>query len=157
MKYMMNKQRWFIAIGLIVLASCVAVVMSGQKTGAPSGDELTDSKAVDLPVNNAIALAGRYTDYSEDKVDDYAATILFFHASWCVECRGFEMAINSKGVPDDVQILKIDYDSSQDLRQRYGVTIQSTFVRVDKNGDKQKSWTGYGKEKTVDAILENTQ
>ena len=102
---------------------------------------------------------GRYTDSSAAAVADecYTDTILFFHAPWCPECRGFEEAIKSGEVPDGAQILKVDYDSATDLRKQHGVTIQSTFVRVDPAGETVKLWSGYGQDKSVDAILENTQ
>lgn len=101
---------------------------------------------------------GRYEPYDPALVSGagYNDTILFFHASWCPECRAFEAAINESGVPDGAQILKVDYDSSADLRQQYGVTIQSSFVKVNAAGERQSSWVGYGKDKSVDAILENT-
>lgn len=108
----------------------------------------------------APALAdGRYSDYSANLVDDtgYTTTILFFYAGWCPECRGYDMAIKDSVVPDGVQILKLNYDDVQDLRQKYGVTIQSTFVRVNSAGDKQVLWNGYGREKSIDVILENTK
>jgi hypothetical protein len=102
---------------------------------------------------------GRYTDYSAEAVADecYTDTILFFHAPWCPECRGFEEAIKAGKVPEGAQILKVDYDSATDLRKKYEVTIQTSFVRVDTAGERIKLWSGYGKSKSVDAILENTQ
>lgn len=107
-----------------------------------------------------IAASGRYVDYSDEilseKCSGYNKTILFFYAPWCPECRGFDQAIKASTVPGGTQILKVDYDSSTDLKKKYGVTIQTTFVRVDENGEKVKLWTGYGAEKSLDLILENT-
>lgn len=105
------------------------------------------------------ACEGRYADYSAEAVAEecYADTILFFHAPWCPECRGFEEAIKSGEVPEGAQILKVDYDSATDLRKKYEVTIQSTFVRVDSTGARVALWSGYGQDKSVDAIFENTQ
>lgn len=149
----------------ILVAGVVAIFLARTAEG-PSKDNMGSSEAKDLPLpsetNNQAApslSAGRYIDYSADaiKSEGYDVTILFFHAPWCPECRAFDTAIKQGTVPQGIQILKIDYDSSQDLRQRYGVTIQSSFVRVDKDGNKQKSWSGYGKEKSIDAIIENTK
>ena len=102
---------------------------------------------------------GRYADYTAEAAADvcYTDTILFFHAPWCPECRGFEEAIESGTVPDGAQILKVDYDSATDLRKKYEVTIQSTFVRIDATGKRIKLWSGYGQDKSVDAILEHTR
>jgi thiol-disulfide isomerase/thioredoxin len=102
---------------------------------------------------------GRYVTYDAGLVDDtgYNTTVLFFYAAWCPECRGYDQALDQTVIPDGVQILQVTYDDSQDLRQKYGVTIQSTFVRVDSRGDKQTLWNGYGKQKSLDAIIENTK
>jgi thiol-disulfide isomerase/thioredoxin len=132
--------------------SATSEIASDMPVAHEKGDEPTTSSEV-------ASQPGRYIAYSEAVRADagYSTTIIFFYAAWCPECRGFDQAINSGTIPAGVQILKVDYDSSQALRQRYGVTIQSTFVRVSSKGDKQTLWTGYGKEKSVDAILENTK
>lgn len=111
----------------------------------------------DMPQSVALS-AGRYTDYSASLVaaSGYSETILFFHAAWCPECRAFEQAIKAESIPDGVQILKVDYDNSDDLRQKYGVTIQSTFVKVNTSGDRVTTWVGYGRDKSLSAVLENT-
>lgn len=88
----------------------------------------------------------------------YDKTILFFHAPWCGECQAFDKVLRESTIPYDVQILKVDYDSRQDLRQRYGVTLQSTFVEIDDDDDHDDDhdrWVGYGKDKSLQAILRN--
>lgn len=115
------------------------------------------------PQSNATtpaAKAGYYGDYTDARAMDrsYDKTILFFHAPWCSECRAFEKAIQSGTVPAGVQILKVDYDKRQDLRQKYGVRTQSTFVKLDDDDDQDNDhdvWVGYGKDKSIDAILRN--
>lgn len=103
-------------------------------------------------------VAGRYADYDEASISEkgYNDTVLFFYASWCPECRAFDQVIQESNLPDGVQILKVNYDTATNLRQKYGVTLQSSFVSVKPNGDKIIYWQGYGKDKSVDAILENT-
>lgn len=36
----------------------------------------------------------------------------------------------------------VDYDDSDDLKIRYGVTYQHTLVQVDENGKQLKKWSG---------------
>ncbi|MGH3350975.1 MAG: thioredoxin family protein [Nocardioides sp.] len=126
---------------------------------ASSTPASSESAPAETPAEGAACGEGRYADYSPEAVADecYADTILFFHAPWCVECRGFEEAIKAGEVPEGAQILKVDYDSATDLRKKHEVTIQSTFVRVDPDGERVKLWSGYGQDKSVDAILENTK
>ncbi|NGN95973.1 thioredoxin family protein [Nocardioides sp. KC13] len=147
---------------------CLAVAGCGG-SGADSADDpaspaassspaTAESTPAEVPAEGA-ACEGRYADYSAAAVAEecYTDTILFFHAPWCPECRGFEEAIKSGEIPEKAQILKVDYDSATGLRKKYEVTIQSTFVRVDASGERLKLWSGYGQDKSVDAILENTQ
>ena len=102
---------------------------------------------------------GRYADYIDGKNMEHAykKTILFFHAPWCGDCQAFDKVLREGPIPAGVQILKVDYDSRQDLRQKYGVTKQSTFVELDDDDDDHDHdiWVGYGQEKSINAILRN--
>ena len=159
---------------LLTLLAAVTVGCGSAETAQSSGQSSSPSSSPSSAVSSEAVPAtspsadgstascetpGRYADYSAEAAADvcYTDTILFFHAPWCPECRGFEEAIKSGEVPDGAQILKVDYDSATDLRKQHGVTIQSTFVRVDPAGKTVKLWSGYGQDKSVDAILENTQ
>ena len=142
---------------------------ASEETPEPAADQAVDAPAT-VPAEPSAPAApqaapaaavspGRYEQYNASLVDDagYSTTILFFYAAWCPECRAYDQAINAGDLPDGVQILRVTYDDAQDLRQKYGVTIQSTFVRVNSAGEKQVLWNGYGKDKSVTTILENTK
>ena len=45
-------------------------------------------------------------------------------------------------IPEDVHILVVDYDAAQDLKKKYAVTYQHTFVQVDAEGKLLKKWSG---------------
>ena len=68
--------------------------------------------------------------------------VLFFHADWCPICRKIEKNISSSGVPDNLTILKINYDEATELKKKYGVASQSTLVQVNKEGEMIQKWTG---------------
>jgi hypothetical protein len=38
--------------------------------------------------------------------------------------------------------LKTDYDSNNELKKKYGVTYQHTFVQIDSNGNMITKWNG---------------
>lgn len=61
--------------------------------------------------------------------------VLFFHAWRCPTCKSLDSEITAKIsiLPENSVVLKIDYDNSQDLKKKYGVTSQHTLVRVDKD------------------------
>lgn len=151
---------WIIGIVAVISALVVAVIMAPSNVKDTNEESTTDTSIVTTDSETDTAsVDGRYVDYSADFLSDksYDSTIIFFYAPWCPECRGFDMVIKEGLVPKNTQILKLDYDSSQDLRKKYGVTIQTSFVRVDSSGNKQRLWSGYGKDKSIDAIIENTK
>ncbi len=91
----------------------------------------------------AVTDATGYLDFSTAELGKSDKTVLFFHASWCPSCRAADSAISSNvSEVDNFLLLKTDYDSETDLRKKYGVTTQHTFVRIDKNGDLIKKWSG---------------
>lgn len=156
---------------ILALLTILCAVTVGCGSAETADDAATPTTSASVPPtsptspsagndsSSSCEAPGRYVDYSAEAVAEecYTDTILFFHAPWCPECRGFEEAIKSGEVPEGAQILKVDYDSATDLRKKYEVTIQSTFVRVDAAGKRVALWSGYGQDKSVDAIFENTQ
>lgn len=92
-------------------------------------------------------MVGEYEDNSLEDALHHAETgkaVLFFKASWCPTCKAVDADILShlKDIPKDVAILKVDYDNSTELKKKYGVTYQHTFVQIDKNGNLIKKWAG---------------
>lgn len=161
----MKKGLLTVGITLLVAGGLVAVLfLSSNNAAQQTTDTVTTGEQQTTPMpeqssvpSDVTLQTGRYESYEPGRVSakGYSQTILFFHASWCPECRAFEAAINSSTIPAGTQILKVDYDNSTELKQKYGVTLQSTFVSVDSNGELVSKWVGYGKDKSVDAILEN--
>ena len=97
------------------------------------------------------SLAGTYAAYDSSLVGQTDKTVLFFHAAWCPSCISADKGISAGNVPDGLTVLKTDFDSSTDLRQKYGVTSQHTFVQIDANGELVNKWTGGN---SIDDIVE---
>ena len=117
-----------------------------------SGGEGQQAQSGQAAGGNAAAQPGQYLDYSPELVASTPGDkLLFFHAPWCSQCVALEDDIEASGVPDGVTIFKVDYDSNQDLRQEYGVTIQTTLVKVDDNGDLIDSYVAY-EDPTLDNV-----
>jgi thiol-disulfide isomerase/thioredoxin len=101
---------------------------------------------------------GSYVPYSASKVA-MAATgdvVLFFRAGWCPTCRTVDSDIRShlKDIPESLTILDVNYDNSADLKKKYGVTYQHTFVQVDAQGNLIKKWSG---SPTLSALVAEVQ
>ncbi len=128
-----------------------ATVPGAADAGAASsaaGAGSASSAAAAGSANGAAAAGGAYVDYATYQSDQarYSAgkVVLFFHAAWCPDCVRTEKNLEADpaSIPAGVTIVNVDYDSSDDLKQKYGVTHQWTFVSVDAAGAKKKIWTG---------------
>ncbi len=80
--------------------------------------------------------------------------VYFFHASWCPICQSIDKEINAdmSKIPAGVTVIKTDFDSSVELRQKYGVTTQYTFVQVDNNGNETAQWSATSLARAIDGI-----
>jgi thiol-disulfide isomerase/thioredoxin len=113
---------------------------SSDRTSTPSATAETptptaeaEAEATDAPV---APVDGAYLDYSDGAIEATAGPkVLFFHASWCPKCRQIDEELRAAGAPDGLTVFKVDYDSRTDLRQKYGVTLQTTVVFVDDRGE----------------------
>jgi thiol-disulfide isomerase/thioredoxin len=69
--------------------------------------------------------------------------VLFFYASWCPSCRAAKSDIESNlDKLEGITLLLVDYDKSADLKRKYGVTYQDTYVQIDSDGKKITLWNG---------------
>jgi thiol-disulfide isomerase/thioredoxin len=149
----MNKK---LLLGLSLLTLIVgAVFLIGQKQEVTSPEVVTERPTaanICPPSNKATTSTqgispGSYVTLSEYKKDcaKFSNTniVYFFHATWCPTCQGIEKEITADmaRIPVGVTIVKTDYDTEKDLKAKYGVTVQTTFVQIDKNGDKIAKYT----------------
>lgn len=105
-------------------------------------------------------MPGRYISYADYQAAQAAGNmtgknVLFFNATWCPDCRAIHQALtaNPQQIPDDVTIVSVDYDTNRDLRRKYGVTMQTTFVQVDAEGNKQGQWVATSPAGVFDKIV----
>jgi len=165
----MNKRVVAIVVALVVvLVGAVGVFAATRPAPEPSAGSSTSEPAevpqqpeapssaepVDAPTGETAASAGTYVDYSDTAIASaQGRTFLFFHASWCPICRTLDSDILASGVPAGVTIIKVDFDSSQDLRQQYGVTQQTTIVEVDTAGNGLQNYVAFN-DPTLQTVLD---
>lgn len=120
--------------------------MMQDETAAMEQEKMT-SESDAMNGENAMSTQGTYVtlaDYNKDP-SKYADTkkVYFFHASWCPICQGIEKEINAdmSRIPAGVTLIKTDFDNSTDLRKKYGVTVQYTFVQFDNDGNEVAQWS----------------
>lgn len=146
-------------VGVLVIASVSAIVVSTLPKNMPdntaTAQDTPQQQTQTPPASQQATQPGTYTDYSASKVAATKGTkVLFFHASWCPQCRALDKSIKEGRIPSDATIFKVDYDTNQVLRQQYGVTIQTTLVKIDDTGKLLAKYVAYD-HPTLQALIEN--
>ncbi|MEX0896233.1 MAG: thioredoxin family protein [Patescibacteria group bacterium] len=139
---------------LLILTLTMVMISGCQWFGAQPETEpvvqTTTEETTEAPEN--------YQPYSQDALtqalENQQRVILFFKASWCPTCREAEqdILINGRALPEDVLILHADYDTETDLKDRYGVVTQHTFVLVNQQQLAAETWVGGGVERILSIV-----
>lgn len=104
-----------------------------------NADDTNTAKEDENTAESGKLAAEWYATYNEAIVQDalskWKKVALFFHASRspnCVALNG-NIETNFAQIPADTMIFKVDYDTSDALKEKYGVTTQTTVVYIDKD------------------------
>lgn len=173
---MMNKQMIIVALIAIGLIVGGVALLGGNESSTAKNDtsdvvnmnseadteqDASDESSIEDEAADDMSeemVAGAYISYEDYKSNTAmyqdADKIIFFHAGWCPTCRGIENEINEdiSRIPDNTVIIKTDFDSSTELRQKYGVTVQSTFVQIDNDLNETAQWTASDLDDVIAAI-----
>lgn len=112
------------------------------------------SQEVQEPV--VLVSSDRYVPYSQTAF--VAASdkrrVLYFHADWCPTCRPLNAALSKdpNQIPQGVVLFKTNYDTESELKTKYGITYQHTFVEVDAQGNAVQTWSGGNVNDVVDRL-----
>ncbi len=115
---------------------------------------LADTKmGMQLRVAKSSGMKTQFKDLmSAEALAAKAPTVLFFAADWCPSCQSDLKDINANGKRlGKVNVVVVDYDKSAELKTKYGITAQDSFVQIGSMGEKLAVWNGGG----VDGILKN--
>ncbi len=136
----MNKKVFLISAGIVLLLG--AGCSQKQETlVAPPGAETP-------PAMVKKESPPRYAAYSKAAFDAAGSKkrVYFFHAKWCPSCKVADAAFsaNPDKIPEGAVVFKTDYDTETELKNKFGITYQHTFVFVDASGNEIKKWNGGG-------------
>ncbi len=125
--------------------------------GDSTGSSNTDAGEAGPNLVVVAPLPGQYLDYQgSDQLAQLAGQDrwLNFHASWCPQCRRLDQDINANPdqIPSGVVILKVDFDDNKDLKQQYGVTQQTTIVRIDADGREVSRYVAFDEPTLINVI-----
>jgi len=157
----MNKKVFVLIVVIVLAIGGGMIFLLSSTTDKTAKQEMIGSEARPSsqtgPTDQEAAenQPGAYIDYSQSAIADTDGTkLLFFHAPWCPQCRDLEADIKRNDIPAGVTIIKVDYDTNQSLRQKYGVTIQTTVVRIDDQGNLVSKFVAYD-DPSLNAVKEN--
>ena len=107
-----------------------------------------DKGVMEKTDDTAAPTVGSYVAYTPTIIKEAAQTgktvVLFFHAGWCPTCKSADKDFTSRigEIPSNLVVVKVDYDTEKDLKKKYNVTYQHTFVQVDAEGMAVTTWNG---------------
>ena len=146
-----------VIIGVVVALLAIGGVLyaSRQKEPVATVTTTAEQPAKTQESESTATTPGSYVAYSSEAVTKATGTkVIFFHASWCPQCRQLDASIKAGKVPDNTTFFKADYDSNQALRKKYGVTIQTTLVTVDDTGKLVRKYVAYD-DPTLQSVINN--
>lgn len=143
----------YVIITVIVAALAFGAYSYRSSYDIPSKNEMVKEaegimkkvdEAKDVAIEKGAAMIPGTYKVSEGELVPGKKNLLYFFASWCPTCRAADANIkaNLVRVPSGLVIHQIDYDTATDLKKKYGVTYQHTFVQVDEKGEMITKWSG---------------
>ena len=104
-----------------------------------------------LPRADAVA----YESFEQiDTLASKGPTVVYFHATWCPTCQAAMTSFRGRWpeVKAGITLVIADYDDEVQLKSRYGITYQNTYVQVSPDGTPKSVWNGGG----IAALNDNT-
>lgn len=138
-----------VAASALLLSAC-----GSDETPTEPGTPTVTSQEVSPNPARVDAIPGRSVSktgfislptYETDK-DTYheGDVVLFFNASWCSNCARpiASLSENPEEIPEDLTVVSVDFDQETELKKKYGITTQHTFVQVNEDGTEVTRWSG---------------
>ena len=119
-------------------------------------EEVVD--VVDGEEETVIVENNGYVEYDADAVDLALAAdkkvVLFFHAGRCPSCIALDVDVNESltDIDENTVIVKVDYDTAEELKAQYNVTAQHTLIVLDKEGNAVTTDRGAATLEDVEAL-----
>lgn len=154
MKVMMDGTVMMVDGKTMILKEGGAVMMDGtvktvedlelkmEEKAVMKKDEGAMMKKEDSKEGTAMVSTGEYKDHTASNLpasilSDGTVKVLYFFASWCPSCKKANQTLTAWYADGTglLTVYKINYDEEKALEQKYGVTYQHTFVKIDGQGN----------------------
>ncbi|MFZ0764395.1 MAG: DsbE family thiol:disulfide interchange protein [Bradyrhizobium sp.] len=157
-----RRQRWLMALPLVVFAALAAIFWfalgDGDPSRIPSALIGHPAPQTPLPPLDGLASNGAAIPGLDPTVFKGKVSLVNVWASWCVPCRDEAPLLTELGRDSRLQLVGINYkDSTENARRflgRYGNPFR--IVGVDANGRASIEWGVYGVPETFIVGREGT-
>lgn len=146
----MNTRKIVSILLVVIVLLGVAFFLDNQRGGVSLENQVHNTKG-ENPVSNkntdetVAKKHGNYLNYDTIDISKLEGKIVLdFSATWCPTCQSLKKDINENlsDIPENVNIVVVDYDTHPQLKKRYGIRTQHSFVQVDKGGNEITKWIG---------------
>ena len=117
----------------IIVWGIVIVVLVLIRNALKTNNASEDSRSTYTMQDTSVITWWVYATY-EWTIPTEGDTVLFFHADWCPTCNQAQKNFQEQGVPLWVTILKVDYDTADDLKKKYSILTQTSYAYVEPDG-----------------------
>jgi thioredoxin 1 len=161
-----------IVAGVLVVGALIGVGVNAQRSDTSTDDAMMKKEATSsasptpnadeaMKMKEAEAMAMKkdvgavvlqYTNEAAAQSlvkNDGKDVVYFFSASWCPDCQAIQKRLANADdlakLGKNTVIISVDYDTQTQLKRKYNVVRQTTFVRIDGEGKslKQATLGGY--------------
>jgi thiol-disulfide isomerase/thioredoxin len=155
-----------LVIFLLVIGAIVFAVSNNSNTSnsststsqSSSYSSNSESKSFQSNMNSIDTKVskGEFKAYNSNDLsfaNEKNSVVIFFNASWCPTCQATVKDINANvdKIDSRLKILSADFDKETDLKKKYSITMQHTFVKVDSQGNLIEKKSGLN---TLDEITD---
>lgn len=146
----------FLLLSALGIFSVGALLFGGKELcHTVTAASICETKITTSPAS--VRLADRYLEFSPETLaaahtrED--TVVLYFWAPWCSTCSTLDHDLieGVAAVPDGITLLRVNYDQASELKERYSVAIQHTFVQLNETNEAKMVWVGG----EIDELVEN--
>ena len=115
--------------------------------GVPPAPMLSNEDILPSPASLPPGQTG-YAAFDKSELGNGQTSLLFFYAAWDPFSKANSETL-AKWYAEQtfpISTYRVEFDAENDLKSRYGVTQQNTFVLIDGQGDAQKVMSFPGEE-----------
>lgn len=103
---------------------------------------------MDSTAYNLKGLGSQVVPFTSEKAAQMLAknqtVVYFFAATWCPDCQATykDIKANFGQIPKNVTVVFVNYDKASELKKKYGITQQHTFVVIGPSGERKRLFAG---------------